>query len=173
MRATINQVQKRNYTWIIVLILIIGPVVLELTLGDRLYNATHDDIVKAQEFSSKNLNLEVFDNSKDKPDYTSPISDIFISEFLHAINSNAFYILLCAFLYNFMNVYKIFLLYMTIFLSNLLAIEPGKTDPSLCNIGLVTFNKPVTVLFTNIDMNLLILFTLYKLNCKQIINLQM
>ena len=48
MRATINQVQKRNYTWIIVLILIIGPVVLELTLGDRLYNATHDDIVKAQ-----------------------------------------------------------------------------------------------------------------------------
>ena len=121
MRATINQVQKRNYTWIIVLILIIGPVVLELTLGDRLYNATHDDIVKAQEFSSKNLNLEVFDNSKDKPDYTSPISDIFISEFLHAINSNAFYILLCAFLYNFMNVYKIFLLYMTIFLSNLLS----------------------------------------------------
>ena len=121
MRATINQVQKRNYTWIIVLILIIGPVVLELTLGDRLYNATHDDIVKAQEFSSKNLKLEVFDNSKDKPDYTSPISDIFISEFLHAINSNAFYILLCAFLYNFMNVYKIFLLYMTIFLSNLLS----------------------------------------------------
>ena len=94
MRATINQVQKRNYTWIVVLILIIGPVVLELTLGDRLYNATHDDIVKAQEFSSKNLNLEVFDNSKDKPDYTSPISDIFISEFLHAINSNAFYIIL-------------------------------------------------------------------------------
>ena len=51
----------------------------------------------------------------------SDTSDIFITEFIHLINSNAFYLLIVAFLYNFINVYKIFILYMTIFLANFLS----------------------------------------------------
>ena len=124
MRATINEVQKKNYTWIIVLILIIVPMVLEFFFGEYLYNITHDDIIKSQEFTYEKLNLKVFDNSEDSPgknNEDSISSDIFITEFFHVINSNGFYIFLVAFLYNFMNVYKIFLLYITIFLSNLLS----------------------------------------------------
>ena len=150
MRATIHQVQKKNYTWIFALILLIVPLVIEFIWGEDLYNITHDDIEKAQKFMYDTTNLKVFDNSEDilnnnstdKNDSThnktllnyltsfldessdksnSVTNDIFFTEFIHVINSNAFYILLCAFLYNFMNVYKIFILYITIFLANFLS----------------------------------------------------
>lgn len=150
MRATIHQVQKKNYTWIFALILLIVPLVIEFIWGEDLYNITHDDIEKAQKFMYDTTNLKVFDNSEDilnsntsdKNDSmhnktllnyltsfldessdksNSVTNDIFFTEFIHVINSNAFYILLCAFLYNFMNVYKIFILYITIFLANFLS----------------------------------------------------
>ena len=154
MRATITQVEKKNYTWIIVLILFVLPIVVEFIWGEDLYDLSHDDILEAQKFMYEETNLKVFDNSEDilhydskndsqsnetNPNSTlffnfiksfldessneedSPINDIFFTEFIHVINSNAFYILLCAFLYNFMNIYKIFILYMTIFLSNFIS----------------------------------------------------
>ena len=65
MRATIHQVQKKNYTWIFALILLIVPLVIEFIWGEDLYNITHDDIEKAQKFMYDTTNLKVFDNSED------------------------------------------------------------------------------------------------------------
>lgn len=145
MKATIHQVQKKNYVWIIALVLLVVPIVVEFLWGEDLYNKTHDDIEKAQKFMYDTTNLKAFDNSEDikknnnpSPNVTrfyyfnsyldessdkkeSVTNEVFFTEFIHVINSNAFYILLCAFLYNFMNVYKIFILYITIFLSNFLS----------------------------------------------------
>ena len=145
MKETIHQVQKKNYVWIIALVLLVVPIVVEFLWGEDLYNKTHDDIEKAQKFMYDTTNLKAFDNSEDitknnnpSPNVTrfyyfnsyldessdkkeSVTNEVFFTEFIHVINSNAFYILLCAFLYNFMNVYKIFILYITIFLSNFLS----------------------------------------------------
>ena len=65
MRAAIHQVQKKNYTWIFALILLIVPLVIEFIWGEDLYNITHDDIEKAQKFMYDTTNLKVFDNSED------------------------------------------------------------------------------------------------------------
>ena len=145
MRATIHKVQKKNYTWIIVLILFVIPIVVELLWGEILFNETHESIVSAQSFMFNLTKLKAFDISEDtnikpendtKPNSSqlllsyldessenenSKVGEIFITEFIHVINSNAFYILLCSFLYNFINIYKIFILYMTIFISNFLS----------------------------------------------------
>ena len=150
MRATIHKVERKNYLWILALVLFIVPIVIEIFLGDILYNASHQSILNAQTFMYETLKLKAFDNSENKiqeqPTPTnktensisfiksilsylaessegegSDTSDIFITEFIHLINSNAFYLLIVAFLYNFINVYKIFILYMTIFLANFLS----------------------------------------------------
>ena len=58
--------------------------VLEFFFGEYLYNITHDDIIKSQEFTYEKLNLKVFDNSEDSPgknNEDSIASDIFITEF--------------------------------------------------------------------------------------------
>ena len=150
MRATIHKAEKKNYLWILALVLFVIPIVIELFAGDELYNASHNSIINAQSFMYETLKLKVFDNSEKiikeennptnktenqtsliksilsyldetSEDEGSDTSDIFITEFIHIINTNAFYILIVAFLYNFINVYKIFILYMTIFLANFLS----------------------------------------------------
>ena len=148
MRATIHEVQKKNYTWIFALVLFILPIVVEFLWGEDLYNLSHNDIQTTQEFMYNTTNLKVFDKSENSEDnlvknsltlnpkraffshsYLEESSDneetsaneVFFTEFFHVINSNAFYLLLCAFLYNFMNIYKIFILYITIFLANFLS----------------------------------------------------
>ena len=151
MRATIHQVQKKNYHWIIALALFVIPIVIEFLFGEKLYDLTHKSIIEVQKSMYDVTHLKVFDNTEDsledKKDninntehnntfqmsyllsYISESSDtenktvdeIFITEFIHILNCNGFYIFLCSFLYNFMNIYKIFILYMTIFLSTFLS----------------------------------------------------
>ena len=65
MRATIHQVQKKNYTWIIVLILFVIPIVVELLWGEILFNETHESIVSAQSFMFNLTKLKAFDISED------------------------------------------------------------------------------------------------------------
>ena len=59
MRATIHQVQKKNYTWIFALVLLIVPIVVEFIWGEKLYNLTHDDIEKAPKFMYDTTKLKV------------------------------------------------------------------------------------------------------------------
>lgn len=145
MRATVYKVERKNFWWIVILILLVAPIIVEFLVGEILYNQSHTSILNAQEFMKEKLNLKSYDNSEkelEENDTTKyePIkylsflddnttetetenkaSDIFMTEFIHAINSNAFYVILTAFLYNFINVFKIFMLYMTIFFSNLIS----------------------------------------------------
>lgn len=164
MRATVYKVERKNFWWIIVLILLVLPIILEYFLGEKLFNNTHDEIEKVQKFMYEKFDLKSYDNYEKELeqenettnqiniDYVESFNyiysflddnetdetnvtndtiiedtskgstkDIFMTEFIHVINSNAFYVMLTAFLYNFMNVFKIFLLYMTIFLSNLIS----------------------------------------------------
>ena len=145
MRATIHQVQKKNYTWIIVVILLVLPIIEELLWGEKLYNLTHESIISAQSFMLKITKLNAYNNTEEdiqihpenetKPNSSqiffsyldestennkSNATEVFMTEFIHVVNSNAFYIFLCAILYNFINIYKVFILYMTIFSANFL-----------------------------------------------------
>ena len=151
MRATVYKVEKKNFWWILIIFLLVAPIIVEFFAGDILYNLSHTSILNSQEFMYENFNLKSYDHyekaieedkkenetnitlnyaaflldengsNKESNSTTNSTTDIFMSEFIHAINSNAFYIVLTAFLYNFINVFKVFMLYMTIFLSNLIA----------------------------------------------------
>ena len=57
MRAAVQKVEKRDYTWIIVLVLIAVPLTLEFLVGEDLYNKSYDSIIDAQEFMVKNFKL--------------------------------------------------------------------------------------------------------------------
>ena len=57
MRAAVQKVEKRDYTWIIVLVLIAVPLTLEFLVGEELYNKSYDSIIDAQEFMVKNFKL--------------------------------------------------------------------------------------------------------------------
>ena len=143
MRATIHEVKKRNFTWIGVLVLLIVPIIVEILWGENLYNLTHNHIISSQSFMLNLTKLRAYNatdediqyNSENetKPNSTqlllsyldessennkSNVTEVFMTEFIHIINSNGFYIFLCSILYNFINIYKIFILYMTIFIAN-------------------------------------------------------
>ena len=157
MRAKVHITQKRDFTWIIILILIAVPLILEFAIGENLYNNSHESIVSAQKFMSdtfglklyesieeykllpnqneneneknKTVNMNIFDSFINEEVYENKnpenteidlgsTKDIFTSEIIHLINSNSFYLILCALLYNFVNIYKVFILSMTVFSAN-------------------------------------------------------
>ena len=157
MRAKVHKTQKRDFTWIIILILIAVPLILEFAIGESLYNNSHESIISAQQFmaekfglklyesieetkilpnqnenddeKNKTNNLNIFDSfineelNENKNQENTEIDlgttkDIFVSEFIHLINSNSFYLIISALLYNFVNIYKIFILSMTVFSAN-------------------------------------------------------
>ena len=165
MRAAIQKVEKRDFTWIIVLVLIAVPLIVEFLAGEDLYNKSYDSIIDAQDFMVDKFKLKLFENieiihnnsyspeeknssegsltsmndyiysflnendtQKDskktgpqKESKKTATKDIFASEFLHLINSNNFYLILCAILFNFVNIYKVFILAMTVFAANFIS----------------------------------------------------
>ena len=149
MRASIIRREKKDFSWLIILILIVLPLIFEFFFGQKIFNASHDSIISAQRFmyekyglqfykhedidigvnsgiinntnltSNANLFFESFleeDNKTEiKNDFTK---DLITSEIIHFMNSNFFYIIFCAILLNFINIYKIFILSMSLFASN-------------------------------------------------------
>ena len=145
MRASVAKVEKKDFTWLIIIILIAGPLIVEFGWGVTIYNGSHDSIISAQKFMSEKFGLKLYENikeikinpNKDKEENKTSFiyqalneetnqseinygttKDIAISEIVHLINSNTFYLILCAILYNFINIYKIFILSMTVFSAN-------------------------------------------------------
>lgn len=155
MKAAIKQTKKRNFTWLVLLILIAVPIIIEFTAGEKLFNKSHDYILNAQEFMSEKLGLKFFANREGKNsdsqdssdeneggqgnislymnifnsylgeeeklnenDTNGTTTDVFASEFIHIINTNSFYLIICGILHNFINTYKILILCMTIFSAN-------------------------------------------------------
>ena len=149
MRAAVQKVEKRDYTWIIVLVLIAIPLIVEFLAGEEIYNKSYDSIINAQEFMVDNFKLKLFEyieinltdsgsstnntemnnnfysfldeNNKYKESEKGGTKDILTSEIIHLINTNIFYLILCAILFNFINMYKIFILSMTVFSANFIS----------------------------------------------------
>lgn len=155
MKAAVQKVERRDYTWIIVLVLIAVPLIVEFLAGEDLYNNSYDSIIDAQEFMVDNFKLKLFEyieinlanrseeykdtsyrNLKEMDDYIYSFlkeneeykesekggtKDVLTSEIIHLINSNNFYLILCAILFNFINMYKVFILAMTVFSANFIS----------------------------------------------------
>ena len=68
-------------------------------------------------YSFLSENNKAYIESKEKGD----TKDVFASEIIHLINSNNFYLILCAILFNFINIYKVFILAMTVFSANFIS----------------------------------------------------
>jgi len=105
-------IQKRAHKKYLITPIIIYTIALliEYYYIDYFYEKTISDIKSLQDTFLKN-----FDKNKNK------LGVKFLLYFFNFINSNYFYISLCCILYNFMNVYKIFILSLCIYLSNIIS----------------------------------------------------
>lgn len=121
MKAKVQKVQKKDFTWLIILILIAIPIIVEFAVGEALYNNSHQSILNAQKFMAEKLGLQMFEDTQDTQ-LKGTTKDIVFTEIVHLINSNAFYLILCAIIYNYANVYKVFVLAMTVFSANYVSI---------------------------------------------------
>ena len=147
MRVAVQKVEKKDFTWLVILILIAVPMIVEFAAGEALYNKSYDSIISAQEFMAKKFKLKLYENKEikitsdeetklnyfytflgeepNKTDTNDIIEtnkgrkkDVITSELIHLINSNAFYLIICALLFNFINIYKVYILAMTVFSAN-------------------------------------------------------
>lgn len=138
MRATINSEKKESKRqYLIPLIILISSICFESFFGNYLFYYSHESIISVQNFLCNKLKISLFNNtidsipkttqndsSSDNPieDFISQVNgEIIFSEAFHFFNTNFCYLILCALLYNFVNVYKIFVLVNTIFLSNFIS----------------------------------------------------
>ena len=180
MKAYVQKIHKKDFTWMIIILLIIIPLIIEFFAGDDLFDNSHPSIIEVQEFMSETFKLKLFENdipespinennniknitnytnssffeemsylnvlllenetesnnskphenegkketSKEeekKEEKTSNGKEVFISEFIHFINSNNFYLILCAIIYNYTNIYKTFILAITVFSANFIS----------------------------------------------------
>ena len=60
MRATNIKEEKKDFWWLVILILIVLPVTFEFFFGQKLFNASHDTIISAQKFMYEKFNLKYY-----------------------------------------------------------------------------------------------------------------
>ena len=148
MRATTYQKEGSNKKWIIPLVIFIASIIFEFFLGNTIFFHSYDSIKGMQEFFNDDLGFSIFDNYYNSSEenkkennslYLEFIEDeedkkididkfvkdvdgkIIFSEMMHYFNSNTFFIMLCAIIYNFANVYKVFILTNCIFIANFIS----------------------------------------------------
>jgi len=82
-------------------------------------NTTEDEQIKMEYLESfLNENQTSDDEGKNNKIEKNSNNQILVTEVIHLINTNVFYLILCAVLFCFVNIYKVYILSMTIFLSN-------------------------------------------------------
>ena len=142
MRATVIINKKKDFYWLLVLILFIIPLLIEFFAGDILFQLSCEPIISLQNFFYSSFDLKIFNNEEQEltnvpnsninsnlysfleensntgNDEDGNPSNVAFSEFFHLINTNTFYMIFCTILLNFMNVYKVFILSMIIFGAN-------------------------------------------------------
>ena len=142
MRATINQKSNDKIYWYIPLIVFICSLAFETFLGNTLFYYSYNSIRDVQDFLNENLGISIFNNSyapnKTEPNKNSSYisflnkeniehfvkgfdGNILFSEIVHFLNTNTFFLVLCAITYNFVNIYKISVLIYSIFISNFIS----------------------------------------------------
>lgn len=141
MRATVAEIREPRKLWLIPLIIFILSICIETFFGNFLFYHSHNTIISVQNFLNNTLKITLFDNqveeiknttiynnntndTDDNPirNFISQVNfEIIFSETFHFFNTNFCYLIFCAVLYNFINVYKIFVLANSIFLGNFIS----------------------------------------------------
>ena len=101
--------QKKN-KWIIPITALLISLLIELYFKDYLYDRSRKTIINLQE--------KILDSDRNKISKSSKLFSRIIQIIFYIQNTNLFYFLICTLLYNFLNVYKIFILYSSILISN-------------------------------------------------------
>ena len=125
MRATVQVKEKFTKKWIIPLIIFIASLIFEYFLGNLLFYNSHGSIMGLQDFMSETLKLSIFNNTyirneggtKKEEEESSAI----FCEIIQILNSNIFYVIVCAIVSNLVNVYKVVVLIYSLFLANFIS----------------------------------------------------
>ena len=122
MRATVQVKEKFKRKWIIPLIIFIASIIFEYFLGNILFFHSYNSIMGLQDFMSEGFKLSIFNNTYDRQEGKTKIeeekSSAIFCEIIQILNSNIFYVMLCAIVSNFVNVYKVTVLIYTLFSAN-------------------------------------------------------
>jgi hypothetical protein len=125
MRATIQVKEKFKRKWIIPLIIFIGSIIFEYFLGNLLFYHSHDSIMSLQDFMSEKIGLSIFNNTYNRNEGSKKVeeeqSSAIFCEIIQILNSNIFYVIICAIVSNLVNVYKVTVLIYTLFLGNFIS----------------------------------------------------
>ena len=125
MRATIIVKEKFKKKWIIPLIIFIFSILFEYFLGNLLFLHSHNSITTLQNFMGTKIGLSNFNNSFNKNESSTKIEEeagsTIFSEAIQYFNSNFFYVIICAIVFNLVNIYKITVLMYSLFLANFIS----------------------------------------------------
>ena len=125
MRATIQVKEKFKRKWIIPLIIFIGSIIFEYFLGNLLFYHSHDSIMSLQDFMSEKIGLSIFNNTYNRNEGSKKVeeeqSSAIFCEIIQILNSNIFYVIICAIVANFVNLYKVTVLIYSLFLANFIS----------------------------------------------------
>ena len=124
MRATVNVKESFKQKWIIPLIIFIASIIFEYFLGNILFWKSHDSIVGLQEFMNDGFKLSIFNNNIYRNETNQKVeeeSSAIFCEIIHFLNSNIFYVIICAVIANLVNIYKVTVLMYSLFLANFIS----------------------------------------------------
>ena len=110
MKASLGPRKQKKNKWIIPITTLLVSLLIELYFKDYLYDRSRKTIINLQE--------KILDSDRNKISKSSKLFSRIIQIIFYIQNTNLFYFLICTLLYNFLNVYKIFILYSSILISN-------------------------------------------------------
>ena len=110
MKASLGPRKQKKNKWIIPITALLISLLIELYFKDYLYDRSRKTIINLQE--------KILDSDRNKISKSSKLFSRIIQIIFYIQNTNLFYFLICTLLYNFLNVYKIFILYSSILISN-------------------------------------------------------
>ena len=110
MKASLGPRKQKKNKWIIPITTLLVSLLIELYFKDYLYDKSRKTIIYLQE--------KILDSDGNKISKSSKLFSRIIQIIFYIQNTNLFYFLICTLLYNFLNVYKIFILYSSILISN-------------------------------------------------------
>ncbi len=110
MKASLGPRKQKKNKWLIPITILLVALLIEIYFKEFLYDSSRKSIIKLQE--------KILDSDGNQISKSSKLFSRIIQIIFYIQNTNLFYFLICTLLYNFLNVYKIFILYSSILISN-------------------------------------------------------
>ena len=110
MKASLGPRKQKKNKWLIPITILLVALLIEIYFKEFLYDSSRKSIIKLQE--------KILDSDGNQISKSSKLFSRIIQIIFYIQNTNLLYFLICSLLYNFLNVYKIFILYSSILLSN-------------------------------------------------------